>query len=92
MGNEWPKTLDEAVKICLLTLTPQEKAEIQSTPEDRFIDFHFNWAMALRNKFGMWQGNEELIESCGEWLADDASMVIVKTVWKELNRNKRDTI
>ena len=47
---------------------------------------HFAWAVNMRNEFGMWQGNNELIKSCGSNNPDDASMKIVKAVWKELNR------
>jgi hypothetical protein len=31
MQPEWPTTLDEAVKICLLTLTAQEKQALKNT-------------------------------------------------------------
>jgi hypothetical protein len=41
MKHDWPKTLDEAVNICLLTITPQEKELIKYTPEERLIWFHF---------------------------------------------------
>jgi hypothetical protein len=53
MKHDWPKTLDEAVNICLLTMTPEEKELIKFTPEDRLIWFHFDWAVNMRNEFGM---------------------------------------
>jgi hypothetical protein len=33
MQSEWPKTLDEPVKICLLTMTAEEKKAIKNTSE-----------------------------------------------------------
>ena len=84
--NEWPKTLTEAVKICLLTMTPKEKEIIKNTSIDNLINFHFSWAMQMRNEFGMWEGNRELVESCGASEPDGASMAIVEAVWKALNR------
>jgi hypothetical protein len=35
--TEWPKTLDEAVNICLLTLTAKEKEQIKYTSQDKII-------------------------------------------------------
>jgi hypothetical protein len=32
--THWPKTLDEALKICLLTMTNTEKKAIKNTSED----------------------------------------------------------
>jgi hypothetical protein len=60
----WPKTLAEAVKICLLTMTAQEKQMLKNTSEENLIASHFGRAVNMRNRFGMWQGNNELIESC----------------------------
>jgi hypothetical protein len=84
--NQWPRTLEEAIKICLLTMTTSEKKALKNTPSGNLIMAHFGWAVNLRNEFGMWQGNRELIESCGATDPDGASMVVVEAVWKELNR------
>jgi hypothetical protein len=86
--SEWPKTLDEAVNICLLTLTPEEKELSKYTPPDKLIWFDIQWAVNMRNEFGMWQGNTVLIESCGTSDPDGASMAIVEAVWKELQGNQ----
>ena len=50
---QWTKTLDKAVKICFLTLTPAEKRDLINTAEDNLIIFHFGWAMNMRNEFEM---------------------------------------
>jgi hypothetical protein len=86
MQAKWPRSPDEAVNICFLTLTDHEKGLIKYTPQDRLIWFHFDWAMNMRNEFGMWHGNSELIESCWASDPDGASMAIVEAVWQELNR------
>jgi hypothetical protein len=86
--SPWPKNLDEAVKTCFLTMTNQEKLLLEHTPEENLIMIHFGWAVNMRNEFGMWQGNEDLIESCGVANPDDASMVIVREVWKRLNNGQ----
>jgi hypothetical protein len=86
------KNVDEAVKICLLTMTSKEKEEVKNTPEKDLILFHLGWAMNIRNEFGTWQGNDSLIRSCGAFKPDDASMPIVKAVWKELKSHPKHTI
>jgi hypothetical protein len=82
----WPKTLDEAVKICLSTLTPEEKELLKYTPEDRLIWFHFEWALNMQKDFGMYEGNSDLLESCGVSGPDDAAMIIVEAVRRELSQ------
>jgi hypothetical protein len=66
-------------------MTVQEKQALKSISEENLIMCHFGWAVNMRNEFGMWQGNEDLTKSCKADHPDDASMVIVQVVWKELN-------
>jgi hypothetical protein len=86
LNNDWPKILDGAVKICLLTMTLTEKIALKNTPKENLIMFHLGLAKNIRELFGMWEGNTEILESCGSSNPDEASMVIVEAVWKELNR------
>ena len=55
MQSSWPRTLDEAVKICLLTMTTREKQGLKNTSEENLIMIHLGWAVNMRNEFGMWQ-------------------------------------
>jgi hypothetical protein len=86
MKSEWPKTLEEAVNICLLTMTPEEKELINYTPQENLIWFHFDWALNMRSEFGMEEGNNDLLKSCGTTDPDEASMAIVEAVRVELTR------
>lgn len=86
--SQWPQNIDEAVKICLLTMTGQEKNAIKNTLAENLIMCHFGWAVNMRNEFGLWQGNNELIASCGANNPDDASTAIVRSVWKVLNQKQ----
>jgi hypothetical protein len=65
-----------------IAVTAQKKLALKNTSDDNLIMFHFGWAMRIRNEFGMWAGNDELIRSCGEFEPDEASMAIVRAVWK----------
>lgn len=84
MRQQWPRTLQEAVRISILTMADKEKEMLRNTPEEDLVLFHYNWAMNMRNEFGLWHGNDELLESCGESGADGASMALIRAVWEAL--------
>lgn len=68
-----------------------QRCPVRSMPKDDLIEFHFGWGMGIRNAFGLWGGNEALLQSCAEARGypfihpDDASMVIIEAVWERLN-------
>lgn len=41
MQEQWRKTLEEAVKVHLLTMTDEEKEMVKKTPEEDLIALHF---------------------------------------------------
>lgn len=88
--DEWPKTLDEAVARLLSVLSEESKQVVRETSEADLIRFHFSWGQGIRNDFGLWRGNRELLASCGHVHPDDASMVIIKAVWKRLREAEPD--
>jgi hypothetical protein len=60
-----PTTLDEAVAHLVSVLSEEDKATVRDTPEDDLIRFHHGWGTGIRNGFGLWGGNPELLASCG---------------------------
>ena len=89
MSNQdnWPTTLDAAVTRILEDLKDDDKEFVRNTSFEELIRFHRHWGMGIRNAYGLWGGNKELIVSacggCGD--PDDASMRIVEAVWRRLN-------
>ena len=98
--EEWPKTVEEAVDQVISSMSEEDKATLRNTPEQDLIVFHHGCKTAIRNDFGLWSGNEELLKSCGsrifpesaydEYLAmmvdpDSASMEIIKATWTRLH-------
>ncbi len=53
LHSDRPKSFDEVVKICFLTMTSQEKQKLKSIPEEDLIMCHSGWAVNMRNEFGM---------------------------------------
>ncbi len=72
--------MDEAVYVLELLIEDKEKEHIRNTSEDDLINLHFGLGQYIRNNFGLWHDNLELLESCGSIAmhSDDASMVIVR--------------
>lgn len=58
-----------------LTLPPSR------TPADLLIGAHFGLGIDIRRDFGLWDGNDELLASCGEQHPDDAAGAIVEETW-----------
>jgi len=60
----------------------KDKEIIKNAPKEDLIRFHHAWGTGMRNEFGLWGGNKELLASCGstDMHPDDASMVIIEAV------------
>ncbi len=80
----WPLTLDAAVERLLNRMSEADKQRVEDTPSDKLIRFHMGWAAGIREEFGLWRGNTQLLASCGAPHPDDASMAIVRAVWQRL--------
>jgi len=78
-----PRTLEEAVDRCLRELSEEDKRCLVETPEEDLSKFHHGWGAGIRNAW-LHGGNIELMRSCGTWLPDEASQVIIRAVWSAL--------
>jgi len=89
-NTEYLKTVDEAVNRLLSDIPIHEKRRIANLPEDGLVNLHFGLGQGIRNDFGLWAGNEALLESCrqvagkAELHVDSASTVIIKALWARL--------
>jgi len=75
-------------------MTPEFKAKVRATPEDELIFFHLDWGMGIRNDYGLWSGNTQLLKSCAALVPgtepepDPVSMVIIKRIWAKLQTHE----
>jgi len=55
--------------------------------KEELISLHFTLGLDIRNRDGLWSGNESLVLSaCGTPChPDDASMRIIEALWRQLN-------
>ncbi len=77
-----PRTMDEAVDLLLSVLPEDTKEKIKNSPKGNLG--HFGLGMYIRNEFGLWKDNKELLDVCGTQHVDDASDVIIQALWEKL--------
>ena len=85
MGNQYPKSIKEAVGLPSSELSEKDKQAIRNIPKQELSLLHLNLGNYIRNEFVLWGNNEELLKACcpdnSLRNADDASMVIIRALW-----------
>lgn len=93
-----PKNVKEAVQIIKKDLSKKEILYISKLKKDDLCELHFSLGMSIRNEFGLWGGNKELLDDCGLIdantgepysgpIGDMASEHIIEKLWKEVRKN-----
>lgn len=82
--SEWPRIVEAAVDRMLSAMTAKQRELMQETAHANLIRFHDNLGRWIRNQFGLWRGNKELMGACGFLHPDDCSMVIIDACWERL--------
>lgn len=84
--NSWPKTVRDAVEILVSGMSDESKSNVAHTGEEQLILYHLGWGTAIRNKFGLWRGNTDLLTDCGSQYPDpeNCSQVIIEAIWRRL--------
>ncbi len=91
-NNELPTMVSEAVNRLLSELPIETKYQIKDSTDDSLIIFHFGLGVAIRNDFRLWEKDSKLLEDCKKISGDpnlhvdDASGIIIKTLWKRLQK------
>ena len=90
-----PQTVQEAIARLISELPLKDKTTIANMDEAELIRLNSYLGRHILDRFGLWSGNEKLVESC---LAianyplnneDDAVKVIIKKLWQELKETHR---
>jgi hypothetical protein len=86
--DNWPVTVEGAVDDLLPRLSLSEKLMVRFMKKEDTISLHLGLGMLIRNRYGLWRGNDKLILSaCGfPCHPDDASVKIIEAVWQELHK------
>lgn len=85
--EEWPTTVEATVEDLLKHMPESARKELAAMSEKDLPLTHFGIGLYIRNHYGLWRGNKELVrDACGEPVChpDDASGKIVEALWKRL--------
>lgn len=87
-ADTWPTTVEATVDDIISALSEKNKETVRTTKREDLIKFHHGWGTGIRNHYGLWRGNNKLLESaCGRAChPDDASMIIIEEIWNKLQR------
>ena len=89
--KQLPRTVDEVVDILFHDLLLRDRmvmAQLSEAELDSSV--YLALAKTIRKEFGLYNGNEPLIDSCRSYLGrdydsfEDPAMVIVKELWKKI--------
>jgi hypothetical protein len=90
-----PKTVDEAVEILIDYMSLKSKSGVAKLSEDELKDLRLSLGIYIRDVFRLDWGNQDLLESCRELVADkylhhgQAPEVIITELWKRLSKTHR---
>jgi hypothetical protein len=83
-----PRTLAEAVDKLMATMSDQDRLALKATPRDELIRNHLGLEVYIRNEFGLWHEESELLHSLTPGDSpedpDDASLTILEALWTRL--------
>ena len=91
-GEGMPQTVDEAVKRLIANMPLKAKAALAKRDESELSYLHFTFGAFIRNQFGLWSGNEDLLNDCRRISGitfmnpDDATAFIIKGLWNTLRK------
>lgn len=90
----WPVTCDEAAGRAIEKMGPQGVERLRSLRKDELIELHFSLGLNIRNGFGLWDGNQALIDSCAGAAGttaepDSVSMIIITRAWEIVHGERK---
>ena len=93
--NPYPQSVQEAVDRLHANISLNDEILLAAMTADDLTDLHFSLGHHIRNEFGLWSGNDALLESCRiiagkqDLHVDDASSIIIKALWLRLKKEDR---
>jgi hypothetical protein len=90
-----PRTVQEAVDRLVAELSLKDKTVIANMAEVELSTLHTTIGEYIRNEFGLWSGNKDLLTSCcflakrDKVSEDDASSIIIRELWKRLRESHK---
>lgn len=88
-----PTTVDKVVDLLYEDISLRDRVVLAGLSETEFDEkVYLSMAKIIRNEFGLYTGNKELLNSCLSYLGkqydsyEDPAMVIIKELWKRVKK------
>jgi hypothetical protein len=91
----FPKTVDEAVEALISDLPLKDRVMIANMTVKELGSLNITLGRYIRDAFGLWTDNPELLQSCREYLKSDdiavdhASIAILRVLWEKIKPSHR---
>lgn len=85
MANEFPTTVDAAVRLLLGMVEESEQTKIAAMDSADIYTLHFGLGMWIRNHMGFYAGNDQLLKANGRVIVQHLSST------STIGRDRRDT-
>ena len=82
--SKFPTTFREAVATILSEMSGRDKMLVRNTRKEDLIKFDLSWGQEIRNRCGLWKGNDLLIKDAKLNHPDSVSTMIMEAVWEKL--------
>jgi hypothetical protein len=92
-GLPLPRTVDEAIERLISEMPLKVKVILANMREVDLISLHPTLGVYIRDNFGLWSGNEELMKSCRSLIGeeeiheDSASQLIISKLCEKLRKS-----
>jgi len=88
-----PTTVQSVVNLLFEDISLRDRVVLASLSEEEFDSrVYLSMAKIIRKEFGLYSGNDELLQSCYSYLGtqydsfEDPAMVIIKELWKRVRK------
>jgi DNA topoisomerase IB len=85
LTDDWPETVEKAVTLLLAAIDDETKERLAEAKQEQLWRFHWGLGIKIRDKFGLWSGNEKLVSNMGCDSAEEASRKIIRATWNVLH-------
>ncbi|BHH83547.1 hypothetical protein [Desulforhopalus sp. 52FAK] len=88
-----PSTVQSVVNLLFEDISLRDRVILAGLSEEEFDSrVYLSMAKIIRKEFGLYSGNDELLQSCYSYLGreydsfEDPAMVIIKELWKRVKK------
>lgn len=92
--KQYPRTVEEVVAILFEDLLLRDRVIMSKLSENELnSEIYLALAKSIRKEFGLYDGNNHLIDSCKAFMGrdyddyEDPAMIIIKELWKKIKKH-----